>query len=433
MAVGILADMGQIDPERLEEFMIMGELSLDGSVNRICGVLPAVCEAKTAGIHRCIVPAANYREARMVDGMSIYGVTSLADAVYALNHDVKPSEEIMSDYVRKSEGKETGDFADIAGQYAAKRAAMIAAAGRHNLLYMGPPGSGKSMLASRIPGILPPLSRSEALEIAKIYSVAGLLEAADTGFIRRPFRNPHYSVTRTGFIGGGQYPRPGEVTLAHQGVLFLDELPLFHPEVLESLRNPLEEKQVQMIRGGQTILFPADFMLVAAMNPCRCGYYPDRNRCSCTEVEIARYMGRISKPLLDRFDMTLRVDRPSYDELAHKREKTGRMVMNTEYMKERVLGAVRIQRKRYAHQNISYNSQLSTAGILKYCKIDESCGNFLKKLYDNCTMSARGYHRLLKVARTIADLDGSYDIEAVHISEAVAYRCVETGGGEKNG
>lgn len=419
MALTILAGMGHIPRERLEEFLIMGELGLDGSINPISGVLPAVIKAREKGITSCIVPAGNYTEANIITNMKVYAAENLCDALYVLNHDIPPiiSEKKKTD---KRIVNQT-DFSDIKGQYAAKRATMIAAAGRHNLLYIGPPGSGKSMLAERTPGILPPISEEESIEISGIYSAAGLF-GQDGGLMEeRPFRNPHHTISKAGLLGGGRYPKPGEITLSHGGVLFLDELPLFSTEVIESLRIPLEQKKLKIVRNGQALEFPADFVLFAAMNPCKCGYFPDRNRCCCTELEISRYMGKISRPLLDRFDMTIRVDRPRYEQLTKNTMEN----LDTATMRDAVLRAADIQKERYKGTKIHSNADLSARNVKKYCKIDDEGEDFLKKIYDSCHMSARGYHKLLKTARTIADLEEMEEITMTHLSEAVAYRSID--------
>lgn len=422
MALAILAGMGHVPRERLEEFLIMGELGLDGSINPISGVLPAVIKAREKGITSCIVPAGNYAEANIITNMKVHPAENLKDALYVISHGVSPT--IMGKKKTCSTGKITinrTDFSDIKGQYAAKRATMIAAAGRHNLLYIGPPGSGKSMLAERTPGILPPISEEESIEISGIYSAAGLLGPNGGLMEERPFRNPHHTISKAGLLGGGRYPRPGEITLSHGGVLFLDELPLFSSEVIEGLRIPLEQKKLKIVRNGQALEFPADFVLFAAMNPCKCGYFPDRNHCCCTELEISRYMGKISRPLLDRFDMTIRVDRPRYEQLTKNTMEN----LDTATMREAVLRAADIQKERYKGTKIHSNADLSARNVKKYCKIDDAGEDFLKNIYDSCHMSARGYHKLLKTARTIADLEGREEITMAHLSEAVAYRSID--------
>lgn len=437
IALGILADINIVNSERIKEFLVLGELSLDGSINKIKGVLPSVSEGISNNINRCIVPKENMNEACFIKGIKAYGVKSLSEAVFTINNEIPYESSIsISNILKKNQNRQPDDFDEIAGQYTAKRATMIAAAGRHNIMYMGPPGSGKTMLASRIPGILPELTEQETIEISKIYSAAGLIDSSMGIVCDRPFRSPHHSITRSGLYGGGRYPLPGEITLAHGGVLFLDELPLFNMEILEGLRNPIERKSIKIIRNNHMVEFPSDFMLAAAMNPCKCGFYPDRNLCSCTEMDIARYTGRISRPLLDRFDICVRVDRPRFEEIAMSAGITngaGRSHLTTFYMKTAVKKACEIQMQRYKGSNAACNSNLDNAGIKKYCNLDEESGKFIKKIYDMCNLSARGYNKILKVARTIADLDGKEKITMEHISEAAAFRSLDFGGEADNG
>lgn len=434
IALGILADLNIVDRERLKEFLVLGELSLDGSINEINGVMPSVSEGMSNCINRCIVPKSNINEACFIKGIKAYGVESLKEAVFIINNEVPYESQInISQILKKNRNRHIDDYDDIAGQYTAKRATMIAAAGRHNIIYMGPPGSGKTMLASRIPGILPEMTEDEVIEISKIYSAAGLIDSSRGIVCDRPFRSPHHSITKSGLYGGGRYPMPGEITLAHGGVLFLDELPLFNMEILEGLRNPIERKSIKIIRNNHMVEFPADFMLVAAMNPCKCGFYPDRNLCRCTEIDIARYTGRISRPLLDRFDICVRVDRPRFEEIdmttgnSHCADTNGNHIKTSD-MKIAIKNACEIQKQRYKGSNVICNSMLDNDGIKKYCKLDEESGKFIKKIYDMCNISARGYNKILKVARTIADLNGKEKISIEHISEAVACRSLDFGG-----
>lgn len=421
MALGIIAGIGEVPRDELEQYLVMGEVGLDGRVNPVNGVISAVAKAKEAGLRKCIVPAKNSAEANAISDMDIYGVSNIQDAVFIIKNCVQAAKEVRS-IKRKTTDSRDLDFSDIAGQYAAKRATMIAAAGRHNLLYIGPPGSGKTMLAERTPGILVEPDEEECLEITKIHSAAGLLGPEGELVATRPFRSPHHTITKVGLLGGGRYPRPGEITLAHRGVLFLDELSLFSSDIIESLRIPIEQKQLNIIRNGANIMFPTDFLLLAAMNPCKCGFYPDRNRCNCTELEIARYMGKISKPILDRFDMMIRVERPKYEQLVKSATKEN---LDTKTMKQQVENATKIQQQRYAKIAIQHNSQLSSKQISKYCAIEQEVKDLLENIYQNGHMSARGYHKLLKTARTIADLDGAEKIRTQDVTEAYAYRCMD--------
>lgn len=446
IAVGILASAGVISATCITEYLIVGELGLDGRLHSVNGVLASVVSAQAQNIKKCIVPFSNIKEAAQMENMQVYGADTLSEVVDIINKnwDIDDEQNIKCNIKACADGNkiETSfsgaqgypenddkDFSEVYGQYAAKRAALIAAAGRHNLLFIGPPGSGKTMLASRIPGIMPLPDRKEALEISKIYSVAGLLEGNQGIKKDRPFRAPNNNITRAGLVGGGRLPAPGEVTLAHRGVLFLDELPLYNTEVLESLRIPLEKHEICVMRNGNITVFPADFLFIAAMNPCKCGYYPDRNRCHCTDIELARYAGRLSRPLLDRFDMSVRVDKPKYDEISQvKRNNSG---MTSQDMRKMVTAAVRHQQERFAadtHSKITYNGMMSSAQIKKYCHLNSECNEYIKNIYEKYNMSARGYHKVIKVARTIADLEEKDEIEIQHLMEACVYKSIDMEG-----
>ena len=429
IAVGLLAANGYINSNKLKDIVIIGELSLDGTVNAVSGVLSSVIAAKEKGYSICIVPFDNVYEAKLTRGISIYGVKNLKELIHFLNHGMIP--DVMNNVV---EGQNDSifaafddthlDFKDIRGQMVAKRATLVAAAGMHNLLYIGAPGSGKTMFAKRISGILPDLTYDEALQITKIYSIAGCLSR--NSFIRkRPFRSPHHSITKTAFLGGGVLPKPGEITLASSGVLFLDELTEFPTCILESLRQPLEDKAIRLVRLSREYVYPSDFMLVAAMNPCRCGYYPNRKRCNCSERDIARFLGRISQPIYDRFDMNVHFENIDFKDLSEendKKEVSKENIYTTDHMKAIVERVHKIQQKRFQERSIYFNSQMDVADIQKYCILGVREKKLLEKAYNKLNLTVRGYNKILKVARTIADIEGNSDIQASHISEAISYR-----------
>lgn len=417
IAIGILCSMEVIKPRALAGCCFIGELGLDGSVHGCRGILGMVCGAKAAGCSRCFVPKENEQEASYVSGIEVIGVDSLCQTASILNGNTYKKcekKDCFQDAIAKQMYGE--DFADVVGQESLKRAITIAVAGRHNLLMVGQPGSGKTMAAKRIPGILPRLTEEECLEVSRIYSVAGLLGNQPLIW-KRPFRQVHHSVTRQGLIGGGRYPRPGEITLAHKGVLFLDEYAEFSRDVLEALRQPLEDRQVCIGRLQKTYVFPADFMLVAAMNPCRCGYYPDRNRCNCSEPEIERYLKRISGPLFDRIDLAAYVRHVDITMLEQR--KTG---LSSADMRTLVMEAWKRQKQRYANTPLLFNGQLSGSQVKTFCRISSEGEQLLGQAVQKLKVSTRGYFKMIKLARTIADLEGSNLIESSHIAEAVSYR-----------
>lgn len=420
IAMAILRAMGMIPEKRLSNTLVIGELGLDGKVKQVKGVLPIVLAAKKEGLSSCIVPICNYKEAIEVDGMKVIPVSNL---IHAVSYIINGTEQdiIMQDGNCEDESWGKPDFNNIYGNTAAKRAAEIAAAGNHNLLMIGPPGSGKSTIAAGISGILPDMSREESLEVSGIYSICGLLD--DGKCIKnRPFRAPHHTITLQGMTGGGKYPVPGELSLAHKGVLFLDEVTEFSPAVLDTLRQPLEDKRLIITRASGTYIFYADCMVVAAMNPCKCGYYPDRSRCICTDEEVRKYMGRISGAILDRMDICVEVSRINYNELERDCEPE-----SSASVQKRVEAAVRLQKERYKGLNISRNSMLMSKDMDKFCHLNERCKELLKTAFDKLNLSARGYFKILKVARTIADLEGSINIEERHLSEAIIYKTIDKG------
>ena len=415
IAAALLECQGLLPAGFLDGSMIIGELRLDGRVGRINGVLPSVMAARSVGCDICYLPADNVREGRVVDNIRVIGIRSLQELI-ELGCGILPAEE--QDAPPAPEEGYPVDFADIRGQDAVKRAALIAAAGFHNLLLSGPPGSGKSMTARRIPTILPPLTREESLEISKIYSIAGLLPEDQPLMTRRPFRAPHHTITPAALCGGGFHPRPGEVTLAHRGVLFLDELPEMHPASLEMLRQPLEDRQITISRLGGTGVYPASFLLTAAMNPCPCGYLGDSTRCSCSEREIRAYQARISQAVLDRIDLKCIVPAVEYDQLAGKEKSR----ITSAAMRKRVLDAAAVQKERYRGTGIIFNSELKADAIGKFCPVSAEGRRLLEAAFRQFGLSARSYHRVIRVSRTIADLEGRDIINEADISEALCCR-----------
>lgn len=419
VAVAILAALGMIPTEALHGVFVIGEIGLKGDVQPVHGVLPMVAEAKERGISRCIVPAANHREAELAADMQVFGADSLKDVIRLLNSGDWTG---TTAYNIEETAKEEAylDFADIHGQRLVKRACEVAVAGMHNLLLIGPPGAGKTMMAMRIPSILPPLSEEEQMELSKVYSVGGLLSEGSGLVTKRPFRAPHHTISMQGLTGGGRVPKPGEISFAHKGVLFLDELPEFQKETLEVLRQPLEEKCVRLVRLQGTFEYPADFMLVAAMNPCRCGYYPDMNRCTCTQTAVDRYLARVSRPLLNRIDICVEAPQLTFGELTGNGTEEPSAVI-----RKRVIAAQKIQRERYRGEAFSCNSQIPAARIREFCGLSKKQESYMEQVYRKLELTARAYHKLLKVARTLADMDGGGQIGDCHLNEAICYRSLD--------
>lgn len=413
IAAGILLALELVPAGPLKEALVVGEVCLDGVVRGVRGVLAMAFCARREGIRRLFVPRQNAAEGAVLEGLEVIPVDSLAHFIDMLRKGA--SMECCERTAFGSEEETAGlDFCQIGGQSALKRAAEVACAGMHNLLMVGSAGSGKSMVAKRITTILPRLSEEESIQVSTIYSIAGYLEDGQL-IRRRPFRSPHHTITAAGLAGGGRMPRPGEISLAHAGVLFLDELPEFRENVLETLRQPMEDRRLTIVRAGVSYEFPADFLLLAAMNPCRCGFYPDRKICRCTERDVQAYLGRVSRPLLDRMDICAQVNRASYEELQGGTETSASIRL-------RVETAVARQKQRFAGTTIRFNGRIPASLLERYCPMDERAEALMRQIYGKLTVSTRALHSLRRVARTIADLEGKEVIGYEHVSEALFYR-----------
>ena len=417
IAVALLCSMGLVEEELCHNKIFAGELGLNGQILPVNGILPIVSDGKKSGIEEFVVPSGNEREASLVQNVRIHGVSSLKEVIDFLNGKKIQKKEKPPVF---HETEKKMDFSEVNGQTYLKRACEVAAGGMHNLLMIGPPGAGKTMISERLSTILPPLTEEEQLELSKIYSVCGLLKEQDSLMKERPFRSPHHTITKTGLAGGGISLRPGEISLAHKGVLFLDELPEFQKAAIEILRQPLEEKQVRLVRARGAVTYPADFLLLASMNPCNCGYYPDMQKCRCTPGSIKRYLERISQPFLDRMDICVEAAPLSYKEL------TGTGINEpSAQIRERVMKCHEIQRRRYKEEAFSYNSQIPAPKLKEYCRLEAKEESYMEHIYEKMSLTARTYHKILRVARTIADLDGSEQVLHKHLNEAVCYRTID--------
>lgn len=418
IAVALLMAMELINPESCENILFTGELNLSGQLLPVKGVLPMVADGIVGGIQKYCVPLANQHEGRLVHGAQVMGFASLPEVLTYLREG-KYVEKPVAAFGKRKE-KKSLDFSEVNGQQFLKRAAEIAASGMHNMLMVGPPGAGKTMISERISSILPPLLEEERLELSKVYSVCGLLSDADTLICERPFRSPHHSISCAGLAGGGIHLRPGEISLAHHGVLFLDELSEFSKTTLEILRQPMEEQEIHLSRASGNVVYPASFLLLASMNPCNCGYYPDMQRCRCTAASLHRYFDRISQPLIDRMDICVEAPEVSYAELTGNGANE-----SSEEIRMRVKECHEIQMRRFADESFCHNSRIPAARMKEFCRLGEKEQCYMEGIFNKMSLTARTYHKILRVARTIADMDHAKDIRMRHLNEAICYRSID--------
>lgn len=419
IAIAILQSLGIVDQEACEGKIFVGELSLNGQILPVNGVLPIVSDGMKEQVKEYVIPKGNECEGRLVKGAKVYAFQNLQEILDFLNG---AEYKISNNNIEETHSNTCKDFKDVCGQPFLKRACEVAASGMHNMLIIGPPGAGKTMISERLATILPPLTEDEQLELSKIYSVCGLLNEKHALMKERPFRSPHHTITKAGLTGGGAIPKPGEISLAHNGVLFLDELPEFQKTTMEILRQPLEEHEIHLVRAMSNVTYPANFLLLVAMNPCNCGYYPDRNRCRCSEGSLRRYFDKISQPLLDRIDICVEAPTLSYEELTRKNREGEE---SSQEIQKRVLICHKIQCERYKNETFSHNSRIPSSRIDEFCELGEKEKSYMESVYEKMALTARTYHKILRVARTIADLEQEKQIGLKHLTEAICYRNVD--------